>query len=30
VTRCGLSVARFRQGRWREIEVGVRPATTTR
>ena len=26
VTRCGLSVARFRQGRWRRIAVDVGPA----
>lgn len=26
VTRCALSVARFRQGKWREIEVDVEPA----
>ena len=26
VTRCTLSVARFRQGKWREIEVDVEPA----
>jgi Na+-driven multidrug efflux pump len=25
-TRCVLSVARFRQGRWREIRVDVEPA----
>jgi Na+-driven multidrug efflux pump len=23
VTRCTLSVLRFRQGRWRQIEVGI-------
>lgn len=26
VTRCTLSVARFRQGKWREIEIGIEPA----
>ena len=26
VTRCGLSVVRFRKGRWREIEVDISPA----
>lgn len=25
-TRCALSVARFRQGRWRNLEVGIEPA----
>jgi Na+-driven multidrug efflux pump len=25
-TRCWLSVARFRQGKWRQIEVGIAPA----
>jgi putative MATE family efflux protein len=28
-TRCWLSVARFRQGKWRSIEVGVAPATVS-
>jgi len=28
ITRCGLSVLRFRQGRWRGIKVAVEPATT--
>jgi Na+-driven multidrug efflux pump len=26
VSRCGLSVLRFRQGRWRSIRVEVEPA----
>jgi len=26
VTRCGLSVARFRQGKWRDIRVDIAPA----
>jgi Na+-driven multidrug efflux pump len=25
-TRCTLSVARFRQGKWREVEVAIEPA----
>jgi Na+-driven multidrug efflux pump len=25
-TRCGLSVIRFRQGKWRDIEVDISPA----
>jgi putative MATE family efflux protein len=27
-TRCWLSVARFRQGKWRHIDVGIAPART--
>jgi Na+-driven multidrug efflux pump len=27
MTRCVLSVLRFRQGRWRSIEVDIEPAT---
>ena len=27
VTRCGLSVIRFRQGKWRDIAVDIEPAT---
>jgi hypothetical protein len=25
VTRCGLSVARFKQGKWRAIKVDISP-----
>jgi putative MATE family efflux protein len=28
-TRCWLSVARFRQGKWRHIDVGIAPATVS-
>jgi len=27
MTRCGLSVIRFRQGKWREIKVEIGPAS---
>jgi putative MATE family efflux protein len=30
ITRCGLSVLKFRQGRWRSIVVEVEPAATAR
>jgi putative MATE family efflux protein len=29
MTRCGLSVVRFRQGKWRTIQVDIAPARTT-
>jgi Na+-driven multidrug efflux pump len=30
ITRCTLSVLRFRQGKWRTIEVRVEPITAPR
>jgi Na+-driven multidrug efflux pump len=29
LTRCGLSVFRFRQGKWREIVVDIEPTPST-